>query len=118
MPSQPTAPRKGAYVATITPPYRPGVMMSDDETTENPAAQAARGKLAAGQWLLPSELGALFGVSRFQVNRWLARGQVVIAGTPYPLHHRPRLLGSYREIDPEDITTALAAYDSAQRPDA
>lgn len=88
--------------------------MSDDETTENPA-QAARERLAAGAWLLPTELGALFGATRFQAGRWMNRGRIVIAGQTYPLRWRPRLLGSYREANPGDVAAALAAYDEARR---
>lgn len=88
--------------------------MSDDETTENPA-QAARDKLAVGTWLLPGELGALFGATRFQAGRWMNRGAIVIAGQTYPLRCRPRLLGSYREANPTDVAAALRAYDEARR---
>lgn len=114
MPTVPATPREGAYVATISTPCLPGVMMSDDEPTENPA-QAARRKLTAGAWLLPTEVGHLFGVSRWTVSRWMNNGAMIISGQSYPLRCRPRLLGSYREANPADVAAALAAFDEARR---
>ena len=111
-----TMPRRTCgCIATITAPHRTGVAMSDDQSTDDNPEQAARRRLDAEQWLRPTEVAILFGEDRFKINRWLAVGHVVIAGKPYPLSWRRRVIGPYREINPHDVAAALTALDAARR---
>lgn len=73
-----------------------------DET----AAEIER-RLNEGAWLKPGEVATLFGKSRWTVINWLKNG-VKIGDERYYVGWRPTV-GGHRELDPYDVTKALAA---------
>jgi hypothetical protein len=89
----------GVAVATITcnkVTRRAGAMIRprrDDVAT-------LRARLDADEWLLPGEVGELFGKSRFTVRNWLNAGKLGYRRTP----------GNQRECNPEDVRRLLAEY--------
>ena len=56
-----------------------------------------RRRLEAGEWLLPGEVGALFGKSRFTVDYWLTTGKIKYKRGP----------GRIRTCDPADVRRLL-----------
>lgn len=68
---------------------------------------ALRARLAADEWLLPGEVGALFDPpkSRFTVRNWLLTGKIRFRKT----------VGGFRECNPEDVRARLAEVDQVHR---
>jgi hypothetical protein len=65
---------------------------------------ALRQRLEAGEWLVPGEVGALFGKTRFVIDYWLTTGKIRYRRTP----------GRVRECNPEDVRKLLAEYETVR----
>lgn len=64
-----------------------------------------RARLEAGEWLLPGEVGALFGKDRYAADNWINAGRISVRRTP----------GRVRECNPADVLALLREYERVQR---
>jgi hypothetical protein len=87
----------------------PGYRQATDGVTVNRPKRASvevlRRRLEAGEWLLPGEVGALFGKDRFAADNWIVAGKIGVRRTP----------GNVRECDPVDVRRLLDEYEQVRR---
>lgn len=74
----------------------------------NGSAAEIEQRLNEGAWLRPGEVAVLFGKSRWTVINWIKNGYKA-GGERITLHYH-ETGGGHRELDPDDVKRALAAY--------